>query len=236
MVYILMQPDNSPESLVEIIDLESTGECIFDYIHSGPRLIPVLVNYRANLNHERDYHSFDSEIACCHWAISRLFKYLWGKLFYWLYDYNEIKDIIEHNGSIHQLTQWNRDFLAYTFVNIARVATMNKAVDSVSRYIDPLVYQYTITTFRLHTEDIIIRRFAYTFDFFIRCHDPSHVIASDTLSNFIATSTILSLYTLYYNPMKLSTACKFCSIPIISHQDTECHLLSIPLTPHSKIT
>ena len=82
MGYILIQPDNSPESLVEITQLESTGECIFDYIPSTPPLMPVFFNSRTNLNHERDYHSFVGEIACGRWDISRLQKYLWGTLFY----------------------------------------------------------------------------------------------------------------------------------------------------------
>ena len=84
MGYILMQPDNSPESLAAILHLESTGECLFDYKRSGPRLMPIIFNSRVNLEHEKHYHSFVGEIACGRWAISRLRKYLWGTLFYWL--------------------------------------------------------------------------------------------------------------------------------------------------------
>ena len=90
-----MQPDNSPESLAALLYLESTGECIFDCKHSVPRLIPIIFNSRTNLDHEKDYHSFVGERACGRWAISRLHKYLWGTLFYWLCDCNAIKEILE---------------------------------------------------------------------------------------------------------------------------------------------
>ena len=60
MGFILMQPDNSLESITAITHLELPGEFIFDYTHSFPRLMPVLFNSRANLGHEQDYHSFVS--------------------------------------------------------------------------------------------------------------------------------------------------------------------------------
>ena len=69
----------------------------------GPRLMPVLFNSRSNLVHEKEYHSFVGEIACGRWAISRLRKYSWGTLVYWICDCNAIKEVIEYNGSIHQL-------------------------------------------------------------------------------------------------------------------------------------
>ena len=76
MGYILIQPDNSPESLAVIFHLESTGKCLFDCKRSGPRLMTVVFNSRTNLDHEKNYHSFVGEIACGRWAISLLSKYL----------------------------------------------------------------------------------------------------------------------------------------------------------------
>ena len=76
MEYILMQPDNSPESLAAIFHLESTGKCLFDCKYSGPRLMTVVFNSRTNLDHEKHYHSFVGEIACGRRAISCLSKYL----------------------------------------------------------------------------------------------------------------------------------------------------------------
>ena len=98
-----MKSDNSPQSLAVIVHLESTSECLFDCKCSGPRLMHVTFNSRTNLDREKDYHSFIGDIVCGRWAISRLRKYLWGTLFYWLYDCNAIKKILEYNGSIHQL-------------------------------------------------------------------------------------------------------------------------------------
>ena len=65
---------------------------------------------------------------------------------------------------------------------------MMKDIDDVSRYIDSLVYQYIITVSRLHTKDITIRPFAYSFDVFIRSNKPSHVTAFGALSVSITTS------------------------------------------------
>ena len=83
---ILIKPDNSPESLETIAHLRSTGECIFDRNSSSLRLMPVFFDSRSNFDHERYYHSFVGEIACGYWTISRLRKYLWWALSYWLRD------------------------------------------------------------------------------------------------------------------------------------------------------
>ena len=82
MGYILMQPENSPESIATIKLLESTGECLFYQNLSGPRLMLVLFNSHSNLDHEKYYHSCVGEIAYGRWAISHLCKYLWEALFY----------------------------------------------------------------------------------------------------------------------------------------------------------
>ena len=71
-------------------------------------------------------------------------------------------------------------------------------IDSVSRNIDPLVHQYTITASRLHTEDVTIRPFVYSFDVFIRSNSTRHIAASDTLTIFIITSSIPPIPTLYH--------------------------------------
>ena len=71
-------------------------------------------------------------------------------------------------------------------------------IDSVSRYINPLVHQYTITASRLHTEDVTIHPFAYSFDVFIRSNITRHVTASDALSISITTSSIPPIPTLYH--------------------------------------
>ena len=98
-----MRPDNSSESLVAMINLKFTRECLFNSIRSDLHLMPILYNHGANLDHEKDYHSFVGDIVCDRWDISRLRKYLWGVLFYWLCDCNEIKEVLKYNDSIHRL-------------------------------------------------------------------------------------------------------------------------------------
>ena len=82
-------------------------------------------------------------------------------MIYYLCDCNTIKEILEYNGSIHQLKQRTQDFLGYKFFIIHRVATMMKDVDDFRRYVDPFVHQYNITVARLHVEDVTDCPFAY---------------------------------------------------------------------------
>ena len=103
--------------------------------------MPILYNPGANLDHEKYYHSFVGDIVCDRWDISRLRKYLWGILFYWLCDCNEIKEVLKYNDSIHRLKRWSQELLEYEFVIVHRLAAIMKDVDSISRYIDPLVRQ-----------------------------------------------------------------------------------------------
>ena len=56
--YILMQPDNSPASLVAIKHLAMTEECLFDLSLDGSRLRPVLFGSRADMSYESKCHSF----------------------------------------------------------------------------------------------------------------------------------------------------------------------------------
>ena len=96
-----------------------------------------------------------------------------GYIFNWMFDCNAIKEIIEYDGSIHQLKRWTQELLAYEFVIIHRVAAMMKDVDSISRCVDPLVHQYNMTAIRLHSEDITKHPFAYSFDVFYSLHQPT---------------------------------------------------------------
>ena len=163
--------------------------------------MPVLFNSHSNLVHEKDHHSFVDEIACGRWAIFTSPEIFMGYIFYWMFDCNAIKEIIEYDGSIHQLKRWTQELLAYEFVIIHRVATMMKDVDSISRCVDPLVHQYNMTDVRLHSEDVTKRPFAYSYDVFTRCTNPRHITASDALSISITTASITSISALYYSPI-----------------------------------
>ena len=102
-------------------------------------------------------------------------------MFYWLCECNTIKEILEYNVITHQLKRWTQELLAYEFVIIRQVDTMIKNIDNVSCYTNPLVHQYTMTSSRLHVKDVTIRSFVYSFDVFIRCINPRHGTAYDTL-------------------------------------------------------
>ena len=111
-----MQPGDSPASLKAINHLTATGECLFDISLDGPRLHPILFSYRANMTYERNYHSFVGEVACGWWSIAACRKYLWDSLFYWICDCSSIKEVLEYDGSIHQLKRWTQELMAYKFV------------------------------------------------------------------------------------------------------------------------
>ena len=115
-----MKPDNSLDSLAAIKHLTATDECLFDISLDGPRLRPVLFGSRANMPYERNYHSFVDEVACGRWSIAACRKYLWGARFYWICDCSSIKEVLEYDGSIHQLKRWTQELMAYEFVCIHR--------------------------------------------------------------------------------------------------------------------
>ena len=71
-------------------------------------------------------------------------------------------------------------------------------IDSVSRNIDSLVHQNTITASRLYTDDVTIRPFVYSFDVFIRSNSRRHVAAFDTLTIFIIILPIPPIPTIYH--------------------------------------
>ena len=225
MGYIPIQPDNSPESIAAIEELQFTGEFIFDQTLSGPRLISVLFISRSNLVHEKDYHLFLGEITFGRCAISRFRKYLWGTLFYWMCNCNTIKEIIEYDGNIHQLKRWTQELLAYEFVIIHRVASMKKNVDSISRCVSPLVHQYNMTDVRLHSEDVTQCPFAYSFDVFARC-----------ISISIITASITLISDLYHSPIKFSPVLPITIHPSILLLDHRSRVSSFPFIPPLHIT
>ena len=52
MRYILIQPNDSPDSLAAIKYLADTGGCVFDLSLDGPILRLVLFGFRANMHCE----------------------------------------------------------------------------------------------------------------------------------------------------------------------------------------
>ena len=82
MGYILMQLDNSRESIKALRHLATTGECLFELSLDGPISCHVAFGSRFNLPYEVYYHPFLGEIACDHWSIAYNRRYLWGRHFY----------------------------------------------------------------------------------------------------------------------------------------------------------
>ena len=70
MGYILIQDDDTSQSVAAVQLLEETGECMFDLSLDGPRLKPVFFGSRSNQPFEIHYYSFVSEVACGRCAIS----------------------------------------------------------------------------------------------------------------------------------------------------------------------
>ena len=213
MGYILMQLDNSLESITAIKHLDSTDGRLFDLTLFNPCLKPVLFNSLSNIFHENNYHSFVGDGACSRWVISRLCKYLWGIFFYWLCDCNAIKDILQCNGSVYQLKQWTKEHIGYKFVIIHCVATIMKNTDAISHYVDSFVYQYNITAARLYIEDVTERPFAYSFDVFIRYTSPHCVKVTDAISISITTSSITLISAFYHSPINFSPVFSISLIP-----------------------
>ena len=125
-----------------------------------------------------DYHSFVGEITCGRWSIAYNRRYLWGKKFYWIYDCNSIKEILEYTGSIHQLRRWSQEIFAYDFIIIHRPATMMKDVDSLSRHPNLLIGQCLTHACILRSRDLHSRPFAYNYNVFHNCPNPRHVTAT----------------------------------------------------------
>ena len=187
MNYILMQPDNSQESLKVLGHLTATGKCIFELSLASPRLCPIAFSSRSNLPYEVHYHFFVGDIACGHWGIARNCRYLWRKIFYRICDCNTIKEILEYTGSIYQLCRWSQELFAYDFSIIRRPAKMMKDIDTCSRHINTLIHQYLVSAYSICYSDILFRCYAYSYDVFHHCSNPHHVTASST--SLIATSS-----------------------------------------------
>ena len=109
-----MQFDDSAASKDATIKLLETGVYDFDLTLESPRLRPVCFNSRSNRDYEEHYHSFVGETACGRWVIAHLKRYLWGVLFYWMCDCSAVKEILEYNGSSHQLRRWCQELMGVT--------------------------------------------------------------------------------------------------------------------------
>ena len=124
MGWVLMQPDDSPDSKAALHILRTTGSCNFDVTMNGARLRPCRFGSRGCTIREKSMHSFVGEAGGGRWAIRQNRKFLWGAEFYWLCDCSAMREILEYDGPIHQIRRWAQELLGYHFLIFHRPARM----------------------------------------------------------------------------------------------------------------
>ena len=198
MAWILMQPDDSPQSLAATKLLADEGINKFDTKLDGPRLIPVRFGSRACLDKEKWFHSFVGEGACGRWGISQNRKFLWGTHFYWLCDCAAVKEILEYDGPITMIKRWAQELLGYHFTVVHRLQRMMRDVDSLNRFYGNPVETY-MTIAKIFTDDDKTRRpAAYDHGAFHSAQDPTRIGKDAPLPEQeprILTNTIIDQYT-----------------------------------------
>ena len=201
MGYIIMQSDNSQEFVKALRHLVAKGECLFELSLDGPRLYPVVLVSWSDLPYKVYCHSFVVEIPCDRWIITHNRRYIWGKHFYWIYDCNTIKAILEYIGSIYQLRRWSQELFFYDFSIIHHPAKMMKDVDACFHHINALIYRYRFSAYFMRCRDIISRPYAYSYGVFYHCSNSHHIKAPST-SLIETSSSITFLPTLHHSPIR----------------------------------
>ena len=161
MGWILMQPADDVESVRATKELLKTGNCLFDLCKNGPRLQPVQVGSRSCTDFERKYHSFVGEAAAGRWAISHNRHYLWGNNVWWMCDCAAVKEVLEYEGTISQVSRWSQELLGYQFTIVHRSYKIMMDVDALSRRFGPLIAQHCAIAYMLHSVDTRHRPEAY---------------------------------------------------------------------------
>ena len=144
MGWILMQPDDSAQSIAALADLRAGLPCDFDTSLLGPRLRPVAFGSRPCSPTESRYHSMTGECAAGRFAVRANHKYLWAIHFYWLGDCSSLQAIFDYSGSQALIRRWAQELLGYNFTILHRPSAMMKDVDAVSRWCvhEPLILHY----------------------------------------------------------------------------------------------
>ena len=144
MGWILMQPDDSAESVAALADLRAGLPCDFDTSPSDPCLRPVTCGSRPCSLAESRYHSMTGECAAGRYAFCKNHGYLWASHFYWLGDCCSTKAIFDYSGSQSLIRRWAQELLGYNFTTLHRPSAMMKDVDAISRWCvhEPLIVHY----------------------------------------------------------------------------------------------
>jgi len=198
MAWILMQPDDSPQSVAATKLLANEGINKFDEKLDGPRLIPVRFGSRACLDKEKWFHSFVGKGACGRWGISQNRKFLWGTHFYWLCDCAAVKEILEYDGPITMIKRWAQELLGYHFTVVHRLQRMMRDVDSLNRFYGNPIETY-MTIAKMFTDDDKTRQpAAYDKGAFHSAQDPTRIGKDAPLPEkepHILTNAIIDQYT-----------------------------------------
>ena len=112
------------------------------------------------------------------WAIAHLKWYLWGTLFYWMYDCSAVKEILEYKGSNPQLRRWCQELMGYDFVVIHRCARMMKDVDTLTRRFNRAITLHCMQAYLMRSRDKLYRPLAYDFDHFHTTPKVNHILPS----------------------------------------------------------
>ena len=65
-----------------------------------------------------------------------------------------MKEVLDYNGSIHQLKLRSQELLAYEFAIIHQPSKMMEDVDAVSRYINTIINKYLFTALLMRKIDV----------------------------------------------------------------------------------
>ena len=81
---------------------------------------------------------------------------------------------------------------------------MIKYVDTVSRYIYPLINKYLVAVFIMRDNDVYQRTLANNFYVFLNCSNPRHVKHEDILPERTIVSNVPTPLVLYHTPVRFS--------------------------------
>ena len=101
-------------------------------------------------------------------------------LFYWIWKFSIVQDILEYNGSSHQLRRWCQELVEYNFAVINRSARMMRDVDALSRQFGNVITLHVIQAHLMRSRFIFARSLAYSLDHFHSSSKPQRVLPSCT--------------------------------------------------------
>ena len=81
-------------------------------------------------------------------------------------DCSAVKEILEYNGSSHQLRRWCQELMGYNFAIIHRKERMMRKVDTVSRRFRKTITLHVMQAHLMRSRDVLTRPLLYSLDHF----------------------------------------------------------------------